>query len=112
MDIAVILRRVVGRRDRRLLLALAGIVTFVTVLDNAAGVCAGVLHLVPFLALMAPLLLGRYLGEGALERFRTGRLRPVPRRARTPRWVPGPEVVPVPAPLARALFGRPPPAIT
>ena len=100
-----------GRRDRNLLLALAGVVAFVTVLDHAAGVCAGVLHLVPFLALVLPLLLGRYLGEDVLDRARARRLRPVVRRAPVvPR--PGvPVVAPASAPLARALFGRPPPAI-
>jgi hypothetical protein len=100
------------KRERRILAGLAVVAVVYTVGDAWLGGCTGALHLVPLLALLLPLLLGRYVGESILDRLR--RRRPPIRRVAA-------VVMPRPArsdrAVARVLRGlaracRPPPAFS
>lgn len=95
-------------RERHALLGLAVLVLGAILLDRSADLCSGVLHLVPALMLLAPLLLGRYLGERTLARLRGSR-RPTLRPRRIPRWLAPPCLPASRIGLLAELFGRPPP---
>jgi hypothetical protein len=100
------------RRDRTMLLGLAVLALVMGALP-ALGVHTDVLLAAPVLALLIPLLAGRYLGEERLARmaeaFAPRRRRAagtlVPRRLRGPRATPRGGSL-----IARALAVRPPPA--
>jgi hypothetical protein len=68
------------RRDQRMLLIAAAGTLAALLLAALLGDIELVAYLVPLLALGAPLVAGRYLGEEALERLREAR-RPRPSRA-------------------------------
>jgi hypothetical protein len=98
-------------RERRLLLALAGLAPVLVAVVLLAGITPDLLLAAPLLVLVVPLLAGRYVGEerllrlAAARRPRRARLRPAPVRA-TGRAV----VVPRGGRLlAFALAVRPPP---
>ncbi len=96
------------RRERNALLGLAALVLTALLADQTAGLCNGLLHLVPFFALVAPLLFGRYLGEHVLMRLRGTRRRPAV--SRPARLRPAVRRVQVASPhLLAGHFGRPPP---
>jgi hypothetical protein len=59
-----------SNRDRHLLLLLAAAALVFMLVDSALGLCDGALHLVPFFALLLPLLCECYLGEDVLDRLR------------------------------------------
>jgi hypothetical protein len=70
--------------------------------------------LAPALLLALPLLAGRYVGEDVIERLRTPRTAPAPRRAQPP----APRLRPLARPMARGtglmaghLARRPPPRL-
>ena len=60
---------------------------FASVLDALTGSCAGLAHALPFVLLVVPLLVGRYVGERRLARL-IGT--PPPPRRRTARGEPRP----------------------
>jgi hypothetical protein len=68
------------RRDQRMLLIAAAGTVAALLFAVLLGDIELVAYLVPLLALGAPLVAGRYLGENALERLREAR-RPRPARA-------------------------------
>jgi hypothetical protein len=104
------------RRDLRPLLAVAVLGVAVALGETVTGLGTGLLLLSPALALLLPLLAGRYVGEDALERLaaRVG----APRRRRRPAPAPLPRRRPRATPvrggrlLAAALAERGPPAVT
>jgi hypothetical protein len=103
-------------RDRRLLLCSAFVaVAVLGLLVHGAG--AEALLAAPFLALVAPLLVGHYLGEDHIERLAAGRLvavHTVARARRTAAALRAPRVL-LPRGgrlLATSLAVRPPPAFT
>lgn len=103
------------RNDRLLLLGLAALVAGVSMLP-AVGVSSDVMLAAPALALVLPLLAGRYLGEEKLARL-AAVFAPARQAARTARrhWAPAVRRVPsvaVPrggALIAASLANRPPP---
>jgi len=92
--------------------ALSGALVLLSV--GVLAVAAGPLATLPVLFAFLPLLAGRYLGAGALERLIEARFPPA--RPRSPRRLARPRVTPVVlmarggALLARSLAERPPPA--
>ena len=70
-----------ARRDLRILLALCALSLVWLVTQSVTGMGEGLALLAPALLLAVPLLLGRYVGEDALERIRAAR-RTVHRRVR------------------------------
>jgi hypothetical protein len=74
----------VPRRDRLILLSLALLVAAWMVAETAIGSHTGLLlYLAPALALVVPLMLGRYVGEEQLAGL-AGRARSRPRRRMAP----------------------------
>jgi hypothetical protein len=104
----------VNPRERSILLILAALAVLWGAVPALTDAFEGLFYLLPLFALVVPLLLGRYLGEDALETLRQRRR--VARRARPARVIgaparPGRVVVPRGnALLARHLAVRPPPA--
>jgi hypothetical protein len=102
------------RRDLRPLLAVALLGVVVAAAESVAGLHTGLLLLSPALALLLPLLVGRYLGEGALERLAARvaapRRRRVPDAAPLPRRGPRATLLRGGRLLAAALAERGPPA--
>lgn len=83
-----------ARRTHRLLLALVlASIGLASALDALTGSCAGLAHALPFVLLVVPLLVGRYVGERQLARLvgappppsrrRAARREPRPLHART-----------------------------
>jgi hypothetical protein len=69
-------------RDRTLLVTLGAVALALVLGHDALGLSTHVLHFVPALALLVPLVMGRYVGEDAIARLgaRLARRRPWPRR--------------------------------
>jgi hypothetical protein len=100
------------RRERRLLGALAALAAAFMLCDSALHLCDGTMHLLPFFLLLAPLLLGRYVGEDFLARMRSV-VRSRRRRTTPPRVARRPAVderVVRGVLLGLGLASRPPPA--
>ena len=102
-----------ARRDLRIVLALCALSLAWLLTPSVTGLGEGLALLAPALLLAAPLLLGRYVGEDALERIRAAR-RTVGRRVRAVFVAPRPRA-PRGARLQGALLGargaeRAPPA--
>jgi hypothetical protein len=68
-------------RDQRLLLVAAIGMSALLLVAALAGHSDLLVYSAPLFLVAAPLLAGRYVGEGQLERLRCGRTRAVPRRA-------------------------------
>ena len=102
------------RRDLRLLLALTLLAMAWLVARSVAGMGEGLEYLAPALLFALPLIAGRYLGEDLIERVRTTRAVPAPRRVRPRATRLRPVARAVPrgrALLAAHLAHRPPPAV-
>lgn len=99
-------------RDRRVLLALAGLCAALALVAAMAGIEAAVFgYVAPLVAVFVPLVLGRYPGERIIASLARRSVRP-PRRRRSRGQARRPLFVLVPrgtALMARSLAVRPPP---
>lgn len=100
-------------RDRRVLLALAGIFALLALVAGSAGLHAAFAYVVPVVAMLVPLVLGRFPGERIIASLR--RRRECPRRPRRSLRLPARpafDLVPRGTSLmARCLAVRPPPLV-